>query len=328
MAATRLPPLPPLLGRKIYKTGQTRGADDDQIFQNRVLRNATVLIPYPIWTRYFTADEARDYFENGYIVLVSPNDYFHDGFGDAALSRVGLSLGQNALLFYESRAQWVSYDPTGRAMQPAQSRLAPLLGQYVARCPATTAGPKIVHGFASTASKGAGIRVYEYASNTVIENCRVQLEALFWLCVDSGPVALANGMTEDAMDTRCGAVLFGAEERGLLDREALHQTRSLSANGRPTCPLCLEELSAEGFFTRLEQAEGRSVLDLTVTQINMFHVEELRMGAFNHRPYNLGWGHHHCNVVAKDAGITETLAWMDEVLQRNVDGGYIRIRGS
>lgn len=31
---------------KLYKTGQTRGADDDVIYQNRVKRNSTVLIPY------------------------------------------------------------------------------------------------------------------------------------------------------------------------------------------------------------------------------------------------------------------------------------------
>ena len=31
---------------KMYKTGQTRGADDDVIFQNRVARSSTVLIPY------------------------------------------------------------------------------------------------------------------------------------------------------------------------------------------------------------------------------------------------------------------------------------------
>lgn len=39
-----VPKLPQLLDRKIYKTGQTRGADDDVIFQNRVGRNSTVLI--------------------------------------------------------------------------------------------------------------------------------------------------------------------------------------------------------------------------------------------------------------------------------------------
>lgn len=72
----------------------------------------------------------------------------------------------------------------------------------------------------------------------------------------------------------------------------------------------------------MEQAEGRAVLDLTITQLNLFHISELRMGVFNHRPYNLGWGHHHCNVVVKDAGIHETLRWMDEVLSRNVQEGH------
>ena len=46
MAAKRPPKLPNLLGRKISKTGQTRGADDDVIYQNRVNRSNTVLIPY------------------------------------------------------------------------------------------------------------------------------------------------------------------------------------------------------------------------------------------------------------------------------------------
>ena len=41
-----LPKLPQLLEQKLSKTGQTRGADDDVIFQNRVSRSNTVLIPF------------------------------------------------------------------------------------------------------------------------------------------------------------------------------------------------------------------------------------------------------------------------------------------
>ena len=37
--------------KKKSKTGQTRGADDDVIFQNRVSRNNTVLIPFHQWIR-------------------------------------------------------------------------------------------------------------------------------------------------------------------------------------------------------------------------------------------------------------------------------------
>ena len=52
-----------------YKTGQTRGADDDQIFQNRV-GNSTVLIPYSIWTSQPFVRQIQ--YENGFIVLISP----------------------------------------------------------------------------------------------------------------------------------------------------------------------------------------------------------------------------------------------------------------
>ena len=42
----KLEPLPSKIKSKIYKTGTTRGADDSQIYQNRVKRSSTVLIPY------------------------------------------------------------------------------------------------------------------------------------------------------------------------------------------------------------------------------------------------------------------------------------------
>jgi hypothetical protein len=86
--------------------------------------------------------------------------------------------------------------------------------------------------------------------------------------------------------------------------------------------LCLKPLSANGFFDKVIQAEGREVPDLTVTELNLFHIKELRVGQYNHRPYNLGWGHHHCNVVTKDAGIMETLTWMAEVVDYNEKSGY------
>ena len=77
-------------------------------------------------------------------------------------------------------------------------------------------------------------------------------------------------------------------------------------------PTVLKKLSGRGFYYRLAQAEGREVPDLTVTEINLFHIDELKYGQYNHRQYNLGWGHHHCNVVVKDSGIYPTLKWMSE----------------
>jgi hypothetical protein len=67
----------------------------------------------------------------------------------------------------------------------------------------------------------------------------------------------------------------------------------------------------------MAQALGREVPDITVTEVNLFHISELRPGEYNHKPYNVGWGHHHCNVVIRDIGIQKTLEWMQQVLERN-----------
>jgi hypothetical protein len=61
----------------------------------------------------------------------------------------------------------------------------------------------------------------------------------------------------------------------------------------------------------------------TSSTLNPILVAELRFGVLNHRPYNLGWGHHHCNVVVKDSGILETLDWMSQVLNRNIQEGHL-----
>lgn len=320
-----LPKLPALLNRKIYKTGQTRGADDDEIYQNRVGRNGTVLIPFEIWRAYFGNNKSATPFENSFIVLVSPDFYFSNLKAESILYDCGLTVGVNALVFYETRVQWQTNNPEKLGWRAPTSRIAPLNGKYVARIPATTSntdGERIVRGFDTTSNKGAGIRVYEYASKEVITQCRDQLEALFWLCRDSSIVAAENGMTDSDIDLRMSGKLRACQADGLLDLDRLAAARILNSEGHTICPLCLEELSSRGFFSRMEQAEGRAVLDLTITQINLFHIEELRMGGFNHRPYNLGWGHHHCNVVVKDSGIINTLKWMHGVLEKNIVDGH------
>jgi len=320
----RVPRLPQLLDRKIYKTGQTRGADDDVIYQNRVSRSSTVLIPYLL-----EADKAAppdpDGFEKGFIVLIPPLSYFGRAGIERELAERGLELGTNALVFYQTRTEWTANNPETLGWRPAQSRRAPLGGQYVARIAATTAaadGGKIVRGFNTTGAKGAGIRLYEYANPTTISQCRTQLEALFWLCHDAREAVIANGMSVEDAEGREAHCLRECEESGLLDVGRLHEARCVNADGVTICPLCLERLSGAGFFARLEQAEGREVHDLTVTEVNLFHINELRYGEYNHRPYNLGWGHHHCNVVVRDAGISETLRWMHGVIQRNIRDGH------
>ena len=329
VARRRMPKLPSLLKRKIYKTGQTRGADDDVIYQNRVLRSSTVLIPYSLREDAWRPPPGEDEFENGYTVLISPRIYFETPDVGSRLAERGLQIGGNALVFYRQRSEWEEYNPDDLGWSPASERSAPLGGEYVARIAATTAfdgGDRINRGYTTTRNKGAGIRLYEYASGQTIDKCRSQLEALYWLCRDAQEVVVKHGMNREAVEARRGQCLEACRENGLLDRGRLREGRVINDAGVTVCPLCLKELSGAGFLSRLEQAEGRHVHDLTVTKVNLFHVSELRYGEYNHRPYNLGWGHHHCNVVVRDAGIADTLEWMDEVLARNGEAGHFSAR--
>lgn len=309
--------IPKTVDTKIYKTGQTRGADDDVIYQNRVARNSTVLIPYEDFSLCESAPTNKGIYENGFIVLIKPEDYFVKNIQEE-LAHKKLVLGKNLLVFYETRAQWRKY-PIPKGWKAASSRQSPLKGQYVARIPATVSKGenKIIAGFATSQMKGAGIRVYEYADEATIKSCKIQLEYLFWSCKDIGKLIEHRGMNRELVNQRIEYIKGKAQELGLADRSKLIKARIIDSDGYTICPLCLKQISAIGFCERIQQAEGRQVPDLTVTEVSLFHIQELRTGEFNHRPYNLGWGHHHCNVVVKDAGIQPTLDWMKDVLHRN-----------
>lgn len=311
--AGSLPKLPSPVQQKLYKTGQTRGASTSLVYQNRVLRNSTVLIPYS--HRRLCKPPEGEMFENGSIVLVGPEDYFVRG-GEFRAS--GLTLGVDALLFYETRPEWERWPPDANGLKVATSRIGPLGGHFVARIPGTTgaATPPVREGFTATAGRGAGIRVYEYASASTIREVRLQLEALMWACFDAVG-ALGDEMGKARAKERKAEIEQDASSRGLVDSNRMVDARMCNKEGNCVCPLCLEPMSAQVFAEKIRQAEGRVKVDSTVTETSLFHIAELRVGDFGHRTYNVGWGHHHCNVVAKDAGILATLGWMREVIDRN-----------
>jgi hypothetical protein len=318
-----LPRLPALAHSKIDKTGYTRGASTKQIFQNRVTRNNTVLIDWSLWDKCREPYEAGSEYENGYIVLVEPAWYFETSSADRVLKAEGIYLGENALLVFLRRDDWLEYGPgkrnlwNGTSLTPGTARRGSLGGVYIARVHATVAatdGDMCVEGYASKGMRGAGIRVFEYASREVIEETRLQLEALMWLCYDAERVFDKEGMQRSDIATRKSAILQRAKKAGLLSESRLRAQRIVDEDGLTVCPLCLERISAALFFKRSDQALGRATYDLTTTDVSLFHIAELRVGSLQHKTYNLGWGHHHCNIVVKDAGIAKTVRWMQGVM--------------
>ncbi|MBO0347692.1 BstXI family restriction endonuclease [Phormidium pseudopriestleyi FRX01] len=145
------------------------------------------------------------------------------------------------------------------------------------------------------------------------------------MCYNSLDSVCELGMEIDEATRRRDYCFTEANSKELLDNNRLQQARLINNEGYTTCPLCLERLSSYDFCKRLIQATGREVHDLTVTKVNLFHIRELRFGEYNHKTYNLGWGHHHCNVVVKDSGIDHTLTWMHEVLSKNIENGHFSV---
>ncbi|MEG4166279.1 MULTISPECIES: BstXI family restriction endonuclease [unclassified Microcoleus] len=310
--------LPAAIARKVEKTGQTRGAEKDTVYQNRVLRSSTVLIPLSSWK--VGVVPPPEGFENGYIVLAHPEEYFSDTPPTSKLDLPkDLQLGKDLLVFYETRPQWIRYPPSHYGWHPAHSRIPPLGGQYLARVPDTTSpGDSLErHGYidSKTGGQGAGIRIYEYASKTEIEATRYQLSFLVWQTEGIIDMAREEGTLNPE---ECKARIEDkCQDMGLSDLTLLQKNRIIDSQQRTVCPLCLKPILAQELASRVEQAEGRNVPDLTVTTANLFHVKELKAGVYNHCRYNLGWGHHHCNAAARDWGVKRTLKWMEEVLTNN-----------
>lgn len=319
---SRTPALPPLVHRKLYKTGQSRGATLNEIYQNRVLRNNTVLIDWDFLDACREPHDGTAEYENGSLILVDPRWYYETGDSEQQLAMKRVVIGINALLLFKRKTDWDLYHDNGghlkdgRPLRPATMRRSPLGGNFFARIHATTAQDDDVIrvGFDSRELRGAGIRVYEYASASTIKLARSQLEYLLWRCDGAIADMVDAGMELGEARARRDHALLNASSLNLDDDERLHAVRAIGANGLTNCPLCLEPIRAIQFLDRSAQAEGRAVEDLTVTDVTLFHIQELRVGTLQHKPYNLGWGHLHCNTVTRDAGIMPTLKWMKSVI--------------
>lgn len=296
--------LPQEIGNKINKTKQTRGAQppDRVIYQNRVNRNTNIaVVPY-----YFRDVQPTDGYESGHVIMVRPTDYFSAAGVVRPDFDPAVMIGENAFVIYDNRREYVDYPPLPH-WKP-RSHGGP--GHVVYRLPKTTARDGVAAA-AKVDGDAQGIRFFEYASTDEANGVVVQLAMLAWHTEGINDVRTdgqATGVPRPLLDA--------AEAAGLWDKERLQELGVLTDAGA-ICPLCRLVIKASELMSRVEQAQGREVFDLTVTEVNLFHMQDLKPGEFNHRTYAVGWGHHHCNAVARDHGLAQTLDWMADVLRRN-----------
>lgn len=303
--------LPKEIVKKIDKTSMTRGAQPYERvpFENRVRRWNRAVVPFA-----FRKARPGAGYENGYVIIVRPEEYF-----DAATKQKkqnfpnDVAVGNNAFVYYDNRKHWNDYPPDKYGWQPCRVLLEGREvkkrtngvtdeGHILARVPATTTpgpeGERIVQGMPQ------GIRFFEYASQEETWKTMMQLAFLAWKSVD------IDEYSSGSMPMQLESILQHYDLANIPKLESIGAVRK----GVTCCPLCLEQIKALDLIERVPQTAGREVVDLTITKANLFHSDALVPGAFNHRVYGVAWGHYHCNMVARDMGVEQTLDWMQKVL--------------
>lgn len=303
--------LPKEIVKKIDKTSMTRGAQPYERvpFENRVRRWNRAVVPYA-----FKGSKPVGGYENGYVVMVRPEEYFDPETKEKKEGFPGdIIIGQNAFIYYDNRKDWNDYPPEKYGWEPCRitldgkevsKRKAGVVdeGHYLVRVPATTTpgpeGERIVKGIPQ------GIRFFEYASQEETWKTIMQLAYLAWKTVD------IENYSTGSIPSHLVSVIQNDNLANTTKFEAIGAMK----NGKTSCPLCLEPVRALDLIERVTQAAGREVVDLTITKANLFHWDSLVPGRFNHQVYKVAWGHYHCNIVARDMGVKQTLDWMEKVL--------------
>lgn len=179
---------------------------------------------------------------------------------------------------------------------------------------------------------GIGNYDYDYANEKMIKDVKLQMLYLMLTCEDPDGLKFADYIKNNiesikqtkgkAHDTKTFIKSVGDDKyikkykmffaslekeckaRRLIDYEKLMEINAWSPSlKRPTCPLCCQPINCEDFFKEVKQQEGREVEDNTQREVVLMHVNALRPKAFNHKTFNLAWGHLYCNTIQGDKDI-------------------------
>lgn len=186
---------------------------------------------------------------------------------------------------------------------------------------------------------GLGNYDYDYASSNELNNVKKQMlylilkskynsESMFTYIVNNQSSLVHNDNTSKYNTAVTSSTYVSNMERllrefeesliadGLLNYELLYEIGSISSDfSTPSCPLCGRNIDANEFFEEIIQMEGRQVIDNTQREIVLMHIDALRPGLFNHKTYNLGWGHNYCNAVQGDRDISSTISELESIIR-------------
>lgn len=269
--------------------------------QNKVSRASKVAIPYELYLQDPTLLTFG--YDGGCLVYVTPDQYRSPSFPAALVP------GQNCVVLYQRAAELTATPPntTWRIFRlldanggivDAWGRAVRWEGEYYVRVKQGNNG----WDYGGGRAKAIGIRQDEYCSKRDQRFIVGQIAYLAW-SIDGTRTRLQRQAAPDYL------VEF-LTRHGMLDLARMKQVGMLSSAGAAQCPFCHALLSYEELVDQAPQQVGRQLSSSNATALHMMHIEPLKMGTFNHRPYNLALGHAKCNHAQGEDSIRRSVEFL------------------
>jgi len=264
-------------------------------YQNHVVRNSQVIIPYEKINIV-----SLNHYQDSYVIRLYPEQYFEapnipkHKFVDGEDSWI--KVGVNAYILYRTNQAYQNFTPLAdwklRGLEkngvPVNKRGKGVkdVGHYILRMPALSPY--------SARSEGApqGVFAPEYADAETNYLCKC---VLAWLIIHT--------VESPYTTTLASHLKVILAQEGLLD-ETTYENKGVLRHGLCSCPLCLKFINykelhqmtnfelGSGSENAAEQIEGAT----RSTLVNLFHLLPLKYDSIIHIPQNIAWGHHDCNT--------------------------------
>jgi len=152
--------------------------------------------------------------------------------------------------------------------------------------------------------KAIGIRQDEYCSRVDQGFIVAQMAYLAW--------SISGTRARFGVSSTPQYLIDFLSANNMLDLPRMQAVGMISSNGVAQCPFCCEELTYQDLIGQANQQVGRRLSSSNATALHLMHIEPLKMGSFNHKPYNLAFGHAKCNHAQGEDSISDSISFLFE----------------
>lgn len=268
--------------------------------QNKVNRASTAAVPLNVYLQY-PALRTHQY-DAGFLVYVTPREHF------SGLVPPELRIGHDYIVLYTVQTEldnhpplqtWSIFELINEAGNGVSSWASAYdwRGDYYVRVKRNS-----VLYYGGSTAKAIGIRQDEYCSKADQRFVVGQTSYLAW--------SMPSTRTHFGVATIPTFVSDYLIAHNMLDLNRMHSVGMINANGIAQCPFCREELSFQELINQATQQVGRQLSSSNATALHLMHIDPLKMGIFNHKPYNLAFGHAKCNHAQGEDSISQSIDFL------------------